>query len=100
MAEYVLRLYVVGMTASGGRAIENVRELCETELGGRYELEIIDIMEHPEIAELEKIVATPLLKREVPRPIRHIIGDLTDREKILYGLDIAPLAMEKEGGSS
>lgn len=91
MPEYMLRLYVTGSTSNGNRAIANLRRICEEELEGRYDLEVIDILERPQLAEEEKIVATPLLKRELPRPVRHIIGDLSDVEKVLFGLDIVPV---------
>lgn len=71
-------------------AIANLRRICEQDLKGRYELEIIDVLEFPHIAEDEKILATPTLIKELPLPLRRMIGDLSDRDKVLLGLDVRP----------
>ncbi len=89
--ELRLRLYVTGRTPQSQRAIENLRQICESELEGRYEVQVIDVLEHPELAEREKILATPTLVKRLPQPVRKIIGDLSDREKVLVGLDIEAL---------
>ncbi|MEZ5889638.1 MAG: circadian clock protein KaiB [Xanthobacteraceae bacterium] len=85
---YRLRLYITGRTSHSIRAIENLRKICDSELKGQYEVEVIDILENPRLAENEKILATPTLVKKLPEPVRKIIGDLSDREKVLLGLDI------------
>lgn len=87
---YRLRLYVTGRTPASQRALSNLEQICRTELKGEYEIEVIDILEHPQLAEYEKILATPTLVRQLPEPVRKIIGDLSDREKVLLGLDLLP----------
>jgi len=89
MTRHKLKLYVTGKTQRSEQAIANLRKVCETELRGQYELSIIDVLERPQLAEDEKILATPTLIRELPAPIRRIIGDLSDTEKVLLGLDLA-----------
>lgn len=86
--KYILKLYTTGRTVTAETAIKNLMEICETELAGRYEIEIIDILQNPQLAEDEKIVVTPTLTKELPPPIRRIIGDLSDRERVLAGLDL------------
>lgn len=90
--EYTLKLYLTGQTPRSVRAIENLRHICEQELKGRYQLEVIDVLERPQLAEDEKIMATPLLIKELPLPIRRIIGDLSDSKAVLLGLDLRPLS--------
>lgn len=85
---YVLRLFVTGSTPKSMRAIANIREVCEEHLKGRYELEVIDLYQHPQLARGEQIVAVPTLVKKLPLPIRKLVGELTDREKVLFGLDI------------
>ena len=87
-SEYVLRLYVSGMTPKSVRAIENVRKICAEHLKGRYQLEIIDIYQQPIFAREGQIVAAPTLVKELPPPLRKFIGDLSLTERILIGLDI------------
>lgn len=74
------------------RAIENLRIICESDLKGQFEVEVVDVLEHPSLAENEKILATPTLVKQLPEPVRKIIGDLSDREKVLLGLDLVPNA--------
>jgi circadian clock protein KaiB len=88
--KYLLKLYVTGQTSRSQRAIANLRRLCEEELGGQYEMIVIDVLERPQLAEDEKILATPTVVKELPTPIRRIIGDLSDTEKVLLGLDLQP----------
>jgi len=88
---YRLRLYVVGATAGSQRAIANLREICETELAGRYELEVIDIYQQPSLAEGEQIIAAPTLIKELPPPVRQLVGDMSDRDRVLLGLDLRPV---------
>jgi circadian clock protein KaiB len=85
---YRLRLFVTGTTPRSARAIRNIRVICEENLPGRYELEVIDIYQHPELVTAEQIVVTPTLVKEFPLPIRKLIGDLSDTERALVGLDI------------
>lgn len=87
---YVLKLYVTGLTPRSRTAIDNLRSICEQELGGRYRMEVIDVLERPQLAEDERILATPLLIKKLPLPLRRIIGDLSDREQVLLGLDVRP----------
>lgn len=88
MANYILKLYVSGNTPRALIAIENLRRLCEDELAGEYEMEVIDVLEHPQRAEDERILATPTLIKQLPPPLRRVIGDLSDKEKVLVGLDV------------
>ena len=86
----VLRLYVAGQTPKSLRAIDNLQRICETELVGQYDIEIIDLVQDPRRARDDEIIAVPTLVRQVPRPLRRIIGDLSDTSKVLVGLQIAP----------
>jgi circadian clock protein KaiB len=83
-----LKLYITGITPRSQSAISNLREICTTEFGLDYRLDIIDVLEHPEMAEQEKILATPSLIKTLPPPISRLIGDLSDREKVLFSLEI------------
>jgi circadian clock protein KaiB len=87
-ARYVLRLYITGTTPHSTRAIVNIRKICEEHLQGRYELEIVDISQHPTLAEGEQIIAAPTLIKKLPLPLRRFIGDMSQTEKILLGLDL------------
>lgn len=89
---YVLRLYVSGTTARSVRAIASMRRLCETHLKGRYDLDVVDVYQDPEATKEGQIVAVPTLVRLLPAPLRRLIGDLSDRERVLAGLDILPKA--------
>jgi circadian clock protein KaiB len=86
--EYVLRLYVAGMTPRSTRAIGNIKRICEGRLKGRYDLQVIDLYQHPELAAEEQIVALPTLIRKLPQPLRRMVGDLSEREKVLIGLEL------------
>ena len=88
---YVLRLYVTGKTPNSLRAIANLTELCDKYLPGRYDLQVIDIYQQPTLAEEDQIVATPTLVKELPPPLRKMIGDLSDRERVLVRLDLHPV---------
>lgn len=92
-----LKLYVTGQTPRAERAAANLRRICEEELQVEYELEIVDVLAQPQLAEDERILATPTLVKEQPPPSRHIIGDLSNKEKVLVGLDVQPREGQ-EGG--
>jgi circadian clock protein KaiB len=85
---YVLRLYVTGSTPRSVDAIAAIRSICHEHLEGRYELEIIDLRKHPEMARDEQITAVPLLVKQLPVPLRRLIGDLSNEERVLLGLDL------------
>ena len=85
---YVLRLYVTGMTARSARAVDNLRTICDEHLEGRYDLEVIDIYQQPALTKREQIVAAPTLIKILPLPIRRLIGDLSNRQRVLLGLDL------------
>ena len=87
---YRLRLYVAGQTPKSIAAISNLKKICEAYLPGRYEIEIIDLMKDPALAMRHQIVAIPTLIRQLPEPLKRIIGDLSNAEKVLVGLDIRP----------
>jgi circadian clock protein KaiB len=87
-SQYHLRLFVSGLTARSACAIRNLREICEANLPGRYQLEVIDIYQHPELARSEQIMVTPTLVKQRPLPLRRMIGDLSDTGRVLAGLDI------------
>ena len=85
---YVLRLYVIGTSAHSTRAIVNIRKICEEHLTGRYELEVIDLLQHPGLAKVEQIIAAPTLIKKLPPPLRRFIGDMSEVERLLVGLDV------------
>jgi circadian clock protein KaiB len=87
-AKYILRLYVTGMTPKSTRAIANVQELCEKYLEGAYELKVIDIYQQPKLAAGEQIIAAPTLIKQLPLPFRKLIGDMSDTERFLIGIDL------------
>jgi circadian clock protein KaiB len=89
-AKYVLRLYVTGMTLKSSQAIANVQKLCNKHLSGSYELEVIDIYQQPQLAKGEQIIATPTLIKKLPLPLRRLIGDMSDTERFLVGIDLKP----------
>jgi circadian clock protein KaiB len=89
---YVLRLYVTGSTKRSARAIENMRRICDTLLKGRHQLEVVDLYEHPEAAAGEQVVAAPTLVKLLPAPPRRVIGDLSDRARVLASLGLAASA--------
>jgi circadian clock protein KaiB len=93
--KYVLRLYVAGMTAKSSAAIENITRICEENLKDRYDLQIIDIYQHPKLAKNEQIIAAPTLIKKLPKPLRRFIGNIDLKEKILVGLDLVPKKEKK-----
>lgn len=86
--QWRLRLYVAGQTPKSVTAFANLKKLCEEYLQGQYHIEIIDLLQHPELAKQDQILAIPTLIRQLPPPIRQIIGDLSNQEKVLMGLDL------------
>ncbi|MEO8624629.1 MAG: circadian clock protein KaiB [bacterium] len=85
---FVLSLYVTGTSPRSRQAIENLQRICEQELQGRYRLHIVDVLQHPQVAEDHKILATPTLIKQLPLPLRRVVGDLSDKEKVLFGLEV------------
>jgi circadian clock protein KaiB len=85
---YRLRLYVAGQTPKSVLALRNLKQICEEHLQGRYEIEVIDLLENPQLAKGDQILALPTLVRRLPEPIKQIIGDLSNKERVLVGLDL------------
>jgi len=88
--KYLLKLYVTGLTPASARAIANIKKICEEHLKGRYELDVIDVYQQPVLAKGEQIIAAPTLIKKLPLPLRKFIGDMSNTEKILLGLDLRP----------
>jgi circadian clock protein KaiB len=88
MSAFILKLYVSGRSQRAERAIASLRALCERELAGKYAIEVIDVLTQPQVAEEAKILATPTVVKQLPPPIRRVIGDLSDAEQVLVGLDL------------
>jgi circadian clock protein KaiB len=87
---YVLRLYIAGTTPRSSRAVMNIKEICERSLKNHYDLEVIDIYQQPKLTKGQQIIAAPTLVKELPLPLRKFIGDMSNTEKILIGLDLKP----------
>ena len=90
-AKFELRLYVAGQTPKSVAALDNLKRICETHLAGEYSIEIIDLTKNPALAAGDQILAVPTLVRRFPEPIRKIIGDLSNEERVLVGLDVQPV---------
>lgn len=88
---FELRLYVAGQTARSQTAFDNLKRLCETHLKGKYRIEVIDLLKNPQLAAGDQIFAVPTLVRRLPEPIKKIIGDLSNEERVLVGLDVVPV---------
>ncbi len=88
--KWILRLYVAGKTPRCEAAEDNLRQVCEQHLAGRYSIEIVDLVQHPTLAHGDQILAVPTLVRKLPTPVRRIIGDLSNTERVLVGLDLRP----------
>jgi circadian clock protein KaiB len=88
--EYQLRLYVAGQTPKSLAAIDNLHRICEEHLAGRYRIEVIDLLVNPKLAAGDQILAVPTLVRHLPEPIKKIIGDLSNEDRVLVGLDVQP----------
>ena len=87
---HILRLFVTGSTPRSLRAITNLKAICEEHLAGRYRLEVLDLYQHPELAKQNNLIAAPTLIKSLPEPIRRVIGDMSDEDQVLFGLDIQP----------
>ena len=94
--QYCLRLYVTGTTPKSNRAITNIKRICEEHLKGRYTLEVVDIYQQPVLAKSEQIIAAPTLIKRLPLPLRKFIGDMTDSDRILVGLDLRTVKHSQE----
>ena len=94
---YILKLYLAGNTPNSMRALKTLRNILETEFRGVYALKVIDVLKNPQLAEEDKILATPTLAKILPPPVRRIIGDLSDRERVLIGLDLLYEELFEEG---
>jgi circadian clock protein KaiB len=88
--EWILRLYVAGESARSAAALQNLKAICEQHLAGRYRIELIDLLKQPQLARGDQIVAVPTLVRHLPPPMKKIIGDLSNEERVLVGLDLRP----------
>lgn len=87
-SEWILRLYIAGMTPRSAKALENLKKICEEEVPGQYSIEVVDLLKNPQLAEGDQILAIPTLVRRLPEPVRKIIGDLSNKEKVLVGLNM------------
>jgi circadian clock protein KaiB len=88
LSQFVLKLYVTGKTPKAAVAIANLQRICDEELRGQYDLQIIDVLEQPQAAEDDRVLATPTLIKRLPPPLRRVIGDLSDKHKVLLGLEV------------
>ena len=86
--KYLLKLYIMGSTPQSEKAVKNIEAICKKELAGEYHLQIINIVEKPQLAEDDRIIAVPTLVKALPEPLRRVIGDLSNTEKVLLGLDL------------
>lgn len=89
--EYLLKLYVAGQTPKSVQAFANLREICETHLKGRYRIEVVDLLQNPALARGDQILALPAVVRQLPPPVKKIIGDFSNAERVLVGLDLRPV---------
>ena len=97
-AKYLLRLYVTGTTGRSMRAIQNVRRICEEHLQGLYDLEVVDIYKNLPLARGDQIIAAPTLIKRLPAPLRRLIGDMSDEQRVLVGLDVRPRRQPRNEG--
>ncbi len=98
--KYILRLYVTGMSSRSTMAIENVKKICDENLKGRYELEVIDVLQQPEYVKKEQLLAAPTLIKKLPLPLRRLIGDMSNKERVLVGLDLVPKSQNSQKSKS
>jgi circadian clock protein KaiB len=96
---YILRLYVTGMTPRSLRALKNLQTICDEYLKGRYDLEVVDIYQQPVLTKGEQIIAAPTLIKKLPLPMRRIIGDMSDRDRVLLGLDLVQASEPLKGAN-
>jgi circadian clock protein KaiB len=96
---YILRLYITGTTSRSILAITNLKKICDEYLEGRYELEVIDLYKKPSLAKDEQIIAAPTLNKKLPLPVRRIIGDMSNKEKVLLGLDLREVKAKSISGN-
>jgi circadian clock protein KaiB len=94
--KYILRLYVTGMSLRSIKAIENVKKICEENLRGRYELEVVDVLQQPEYVKKEQLLAAPTLIKKLPLPLRRLIGDMSNKDRVLVGLDLVSRSQNGE----
>lgn len=92
--EWILRLYIAGMTPRSATALANLKKICDEQVPGKYSIEVIDLLKNPQLAEGDQILAVPTLVRKLPEPVRKIIGDLSNKEKVLVGLNMISVATE------
>jgi circadian clock protein KaiB len=95
--EWILRLYTAGQTARSDAALQNLRTVCERHLAGRYRIEVVDLVRHPQLARGDQIVAVPTLVRRLPPPMKRIIGDLSNEDSVLVGLDLRTRTRQPKG---
>ena len=96
ISKYELKLYVAGQTAKSLQAFANLKRICEEHLAGEYRIEVVDLLQNPQLAKGDQIFALPTLVRKLPEPVRKIIGDLSDTERVLVGLDLQPRPSARE----
>lgn len=96
---WILRLYVAGNTTRGSSALRNLEEVCEEHLSGRYKIEVVDLLKQPQLARGDQIVALPTLVRRLPPPMKKIIGDLSNQERLLVGLDLRRSGSRRQGAA-
>lgn len=96
-AKWALRLYVAGQTANSMLAFSNLKRICEEYLAGEYDIEVVDLLVNPQLAKGDQILAVPTLVRRLPEPVRKIIGDLSNTERVLVGLDLLPRRLKAQG---
>ncbi len=95
--EWILRLYTAGATARSAAALQNLEAICEQHLAGRYRIEVVDLVRHPQLARGDQIVAVPTLVRRLPPPMKRIIGDLSNQDSVLVGLDLRSRTRKPKG---
>lgn len=96
--KYLLKLYIMGSTLQSNKAVNNIKKICKEELNGEYHLEIINILENPQLAEDDRIIVVPTLVKALPEPLRRVIGDLSNTEKVLLGLDLVSVNKTTDKG--
>jgi|SRR5579871_1158817 len=96
--KWMLRLYVAGNTPNSIAAFANLKEICEVHMGGKYQIEVVDLFRNPQLAQGDQIIAVPTLVRKLPQPVKKIIGDLSNTERVLIGLDLKPAAFRRSAG--